>query len=194
LLPCSEPFAASRAENASGLTMYFTRRIRSGMPCDAASAAAEFAQAFPAVFLRFHVRRAKRSELSARARGLLEHLALSGPLTVTEAARHMNRAQSAMSEMLLALERQHWLTRFPDARDRRRTLVWLTEAGQQRLAADRRVLDTERLSLALAGMSPSERKQLLVGMRALLRSAESLRPISSSAKNSRENSHARTSL
>jgi DNA-binding MarR family transcriptional regulator len=152
--------------------MYFRGRIRSGVTRDFASAATEFAELFPAAYLHFHARRAKRSELSAQSRGVLTHLALSGPLTVTEAARHMNRAQSVMSEMLLALERKQWVTRFPDARDRRRTLVWLTQAGQERLAADRRVLDTERLALALSAMTPSERKQLLAGMRALVRCAD----------------------
>jgi DNA-binding MarR family transcriptional regulator len=162
--------------------MYLAGRIRSVVPSAAASAAAEFAELFPATYLRFHVRRAKRSELSAQSRGVLTHLALSGPLTVTEAARHMNRAQSVMSEMLLALERHKWVMRFPDARDRRRTLVWLTEAGQERLAADQRVLDSDRLALALAGMTPSERKQLLTGMRALVRSADSRRRTSNKPK------------
>ena len=162
--------------------MYLPGRIRLGVPSDAASAAAEFAELFPAAYLRFHVRRAKRSELSAQSRGVLAHLALSGPLTVTEAARHMNRAQSVMSEMLLSLERKQWVMRFPDARDRRRTLVWLTEAGQERLAADNRVLDTDRLSLALSAMTASERKQLLAGMRALVRSADSLRPSANQAR------------
>jgi len=152
------------------------------VPSDAASAASEFAELFPATYLRFHARRAKRSELSAQSRGVLTHLALSGPLTVTEAARHMNRAQSVMSEMLLALERKQWVTRFPDTRDRRRTLVWLTEAGQARLAADQRVLDTDRLELALSNMTPRERKQLLSGMRALVRAADSARLTSNKAK------------
>ncbi|HTA94291.1 MAG TPA: MarR family transcriptional regulator [Polyangiaceae bacterium] len=139
-----------------------------------AAAAAEFAELFPATYLRFHVRRAKRSELTAQSRGVLAHLELSGPLTVTEAARHMNRAQSVMSELLATLERKQWVMRFPDARDRRRTLVWLTEAGQERLVADRRVLDTERLVSALSVMTASERRQLLAGMRALNRSVDSL--------------------
>jgi DNA-binding MarR family transcriptional regulator len=149
-------------------------RIPECVPQDAASIAGEFAELFPAAYLRFHVRRAKRSELSAQARGVLAHLALSGPLTVTEAARHMNRAQSVMSEILSGLERKQWVMRFADARDRRRTLVCLTEAGEARLAADRRVLDSERLAQAVAAMTPSERKQLIGGMRALVRSADSV--------------------
>ncbi|MET0795430.1 MAG: MarR family transcriptional regulator [Polyangiaceae bacterium] len=142
------------------------------MPNDAVLSAAEFAELFPAVYLRFHVRRKKRSELSAPARGVLEHLALSGPLTVTEAAQHMDRAQSVMSEIVTALERKDLVVRFADTRDRRRTLVWLTEAGQQRLSDDRRVLDPALLTRALSAMTADERLELLSGMRALVRAAD----------------------
>src|ERR1700749_2674080 len=129
--------------------MHLRGRIRLGVPNEIASEAQEFAELFPAAYLRFHVRRGKRSELSAASRGVLKHLAHAGPLTVTEAAEHMSRAQSVMSEMLSALERKELVMRFADARDRRRTLVWLTEAGQERSAADRRVLDPELLARAL---------------------------------------------
>ena len=142
------------------------------MATDTASAAAEFADLFPAAYLRFHVRSPKRSALSAQSRGVLEHLALSGPLTVSEAAQHMNRAQSVLSEIVSGLERKALVMRFADTRDRRRTLIWLTEAGQQRLAADRRVLDTELVARALNAMKPEERRELLSGMRALVRAAD----------------------
>lgn len=154
--------------------MYLRSRIPESVTHDAPSVAAEFAELFPAAYLRFHVRRAKRSELSVQSRGVLAHLALSGPLTVTEAARHMNRAQSVMSEILAGLERKQWIMRFADERDRRRTLVCLSEAGEARLAADRRVLDEARLATAVTAMTPNERKQLVNGMRALVRSADSV--------------------
>ena len=69
---------------------------------------------------------------------MLSHLALAGPLTVTEAAQHMNRAQPVMSEIVIGLERKRkrLVARVADARDRRRILVWLTEAGQAQLAKD----------------------------------------------------------
>lgn len=153
--------------------MNLRSRIQRGVPSDAALAATEFAELFPAVYLSFHVRRKKRAELSARALGVLEHLALSGPLTVTEAARHMDRAQSVMSDMITALEAKKLVTRFADTRDRRRTLVWLTEAGQRRLIDDRRVLDPALLTHALSAMTADERRQLLSGTRALVRAAES---------------------
>jgi DNA-binding MarR family transcriptional regulator len=153
--------------------MYLWGRIRVLVTREISSVAAEFAELFPAAYLRFHVRRAKRSALSAQSRGVLSHLALAGPLTVTEAAQHMNRAQSVMSELVSGLERKRLVARFADTRDRRRTLVWLTEAGQAQLAEDRRVLDAELVARALSGMKPEERQELLSGMRALLRAADS---------------------
>jgi DNA-binding MarR family transcriptional regulator len=54
---------------------------------------------------------------------VLEHLALAGPLTVGEAAAHMNRAQSVVSEIVTHLERDGLLERQTDPGDRRRTLI-----------------------------------------------------------------------
>ena len=152
--------------------MHLCGRIPVFVPSEISSAAAEFSELFPAAYLRFHVRRAKRSSLSALSRGVLSHLALADPLTVTEAAQHMNRAQSAMSEIVNGLERKRLVARFADTRDRRRTLVWLTEAGQAQLAEDRRVLDRELIARALSGMKAEERRELLSGMRALVRAAD----------------------
>lgn len=151
--------------------MYFADRIRSRVTRDALSVATEFAELFPAAYLRFHVRRRKQSELTAQSRAVLAHLQLAGPLTVSEAAEHMNRAQSVMSEILLGLEKKHFVMRFSDARDRRRTLVALTDEGEQRLAADRRVLDPELVANAVNGMTERERGELLRGMQALLRAS-----------------------
>ncbi len=154
--------------------MYFADRIRSRVTRDALSVAAEFAELFPAAYLRFHVRRRKRSELTSQSRAVLAHLELSGPLTVSEAAEHMGRAQSVTSEILLGLEKKKLVMRFADARDRRRTLVALTDEGQERLLADRRVLDPELVAHAVRGMSERERVELLRGMQALLRAANSV--------------------
>ena len=63
---------------------------------------------------------------------MLEHLALAGPLTIGEAAAHLRRAQSVVSEVA-HLERQGLLEREADPADRRRTLIWLTAAGHTAL-------------------------------------------------------------
>jgi DNA-binding MarR family transcriptional regulator len=100
---------------------------------------------------------------------MLQHLSLTGPLTVGEAAQHLDRAQSVVSEIADALEAKALIERVRDPRDRRRTLVWLTDAGLALLARDREVLSRALLERAMQRMTAAERAALLTGMRALLR-------------------------
>ena len=93
--------------------------------------AERFAELFHAVYLTFHRRDRPRSELPGASRAVLEHLALAGPLTIGEAAAHMRRAQSVISEIVTHLERDGLLERENDPGDRRRTLIWLTERAAQ---------------------------------------------------------------
>lgn len=101
---------------------------------------------------------------------------MSGPLTVGEAAQHLDRAQSVVSEIVDRLEAKGLLERLRDARDRRRVLVWLSEAGQAHLAREQQVLDVERLAAAAAALSPGERRGLVEGLRALVRAVDEPRP------------------
>src|SRR5215470_7513700 len=110
----------------------------------AAEAARAFAALFPEVYLRYHVRDRERG-LTPQMAAVLRHLAMAGPLTVTEAARHFGRAQSVASGILAGLERKGLVERIRDRRDRRRTLVWLTDAGHDAVAREHRVLDETRL-------------------------------------------------
>ena len=68
--------------------------------------AEQFAARFRAVYLTFHRRDGPRSQLSGASRAVLEHLAMAGPLTVGEAAAHLSRAQSVVSEIVRHLEDQ----------------------------------------------------------------------------------------
>jgi DNA-binding MarR family transcriptional regulator len=138
-------------------------------PSDAAAA---YAELFPAVYLRFHRRDDKRSELSAASRAVLQHLAASGPLTVSEMARHLDRAQSVVSDIVDALVSRRWLERARDTRDRRRTLVWLTDEGAEVVVRDRDVLSRQLLGRAIGAMTAAEVEALLEGTRALLRADE----------------------
>jgi DNA-binding MarR family transcriptional regulator len=122
------------------------------------------------VYLRFQARRDKgEPRLTPQAQAVLQHLSFAGPLTVSEASAHFHRAQSATSEIFDALEAKGLVERMPDARDRRRHLVWLTPGAEEALARERRVLDESRLAQAFARMRDSERAALLQGMRALVR-------------------------
>jgi len=135
--------------------------------------AGEFEQLFRAVYLTFHRRDAPRSQLPNASLAVLEHLAMAGPLTIGEAAAHLRRAQSVVSEIVSHLERQGLLERESDPADRRRTLVWLTAAGQTTLRRQREVLSEELLTGALGRMPQDQVDALLAALRTLLQSATS---------------------
>ncbi len=136
--------------------------------------AAIYAELFPAVYLHFHRRDGKERDLSAASRGVLQHLTLTGPLTIGELSAHLDRVQSATSEIVDHLEGDGLLERMRDPRDKRRVLVWLTDEGHARLVRDRQVLSVELLERAMAELEPNEREALLTGTRALLRAARAL--------------------
>lgn len=119
---------------------------------------------------------ARRLEPGARrqspeALAVLGHLAQIGPATVTEAAAHFNRSQSATSELVDRLEVRGLVERMCDERDRRRHLVWLTPDGLQALRIARQVLDTTRLIHVLERLSPNARAGLVAGLEALVEAA-----------------------
>src|SRR5690348_8140110 len=68
--------------------------------------AERFAGLFRAVYLSYHRRDGPRGSLPGASRAVLEHLAMAGPLTVGEAAGHLSRAQSVVSDIVSHLERQ----------------------------------------------------------------------------------------
>jgi DNA-binding MarR family transcriptional regulator len=90
----------------------------------------------------------------AQSNGELEHLALAGPPTIGEAAAHMCRARSVISEIVTHLQRDGLLERENDPADRRRTLIWLTPAGHEALRRDREVLGVGLLAGAMARLPP----------------------------------------
>jgi len=61
---------------------------------DPVAAAATFAALFRAIYLTYHRRDGPRSGLTGASRAVLGHLAHTGPLTIGEAALHLDRAQS----------------------------------------------------------------------------------------------------
>jgi DNA-binding MarR family transcriptional regulator len=133
--------------------------------------AGEFEQLFRAVYLTFHRRDAPRSQLANASLAVLEHLAMAGPVTIGEAAVHLRRAQSVVSEIVSHLEQQGLLERESDPADRRRTLVWLTPAGQTALHRQRQVLSEELLTDALSRMPADQVDALLGTLRTLVQSA-----------------------
>jgi DNA-binding MarR family transcriptional regulator len=133
--------------------------------------ARRYAELFRAVYLTYHRRDGPRSGLTGASRAVLEHLAITGPLTVGEAARHLERAQSVVSEIVDQLEGKALLERERDPADRRRTLVWLTPAGQEALRRDGEVLGVDRLTDAFARLPAEQRTALIAATAALVAAA-----------------------
>ncbi len=136
---------------------------------EALPAADQFTELFPALYRRFH-RRVHHTvyQMTSESLAVVQHLADSGPLTVTEAARHMDRSQAAMSEILRRLTDRGVLARMPDDRDRRRILVWLTDEGRAALEQARSVLSVELLQSAMQQLPAADRDALLKGLQSLL--------------------------
>jgi DNA-binding MarR family transcriptional regulator len=139
---------------------------------DDADAPRRYAELFPAVYLRFHRRDGKRRALPAASRAVLQHLTLTGPVTIGHLARHLDRAQSVVSDIVSHLERDGLLERRHDSADARRTLVWLSDAGLARVDQDREVLSRDSLASAMARMSAGDLASLLRGTQALVAAAD----------------------
>jgi DNA-binding MarR family transcriptional regulator len=147
-----------------------------GRVSDSEQRAERFADRFRAVYLTFHRRDGPRSQLQGASRAVLEHLAMAGPLTIGEAAAHLNRAQSVVSEIVSHLEGQGLLERESDPGDRRRTLVWLTGDGQSALRQDREVLGLDQLARAFSRLPPDQADDLLAGLQSLVQAADPVAP------------------
>src|SRR5215468_6540321 len=129
---------------------------------DVERAAAAVSELFPLIYLRLHRRWPKGAyRPTPEAMAVLLHLEASGPLTVTEAARHMRRSQSTMSALVDRLERRSLVERMEDERDRRRVLVWLSRLGLDALAEERRALDRTLLARAVSSITVAERDHLV---------------------------------
>jgi DNA-binding MarR family transcriptional regulator len=159
--------AMANAGESIGIDDGFSSR-NPGAVTEERAQAERFAELFRAVYLTFHRRDGPRSQLAGASRAVLEHLALAGPLTVGEAAAHMDRAQSVISEIVTHLERQGLLEREDDPADRRRTLIWLTPVGHEALRRDREVLGVDHLARTMARLPPGRADDLIAGLRSLV--------------------------
>jgi DNA-binding MarR family transcriptional regulator len=138
---------------------------------DSRESATRFVELFHHVYLRFYARHPPGAyQPSREALAVLEHLARTGPLTVTEAAGHFERSQSAMSELFDRLESRDLVERIPDQRDRRRHLVWMTETGLEAWRRSSAILSVRRLEVAFERLPEPDRDLLLHRMDDLLTS------------------------
>jgi DNA-binding MarR family transcriptional regulator len=113
-------------------------------------------------------------ELTVPETSALARLDRHGPATSSELARTERISPQSMGATLSALEARGLVTRDPDARDGRRIVLSVTEAGRQ-LLRDKRDARTEHLARALAaGFTPQELDQLMTAAPLLERLAQGI--------------------
>jgi DNA-binding MarR family transcriptional regulator len=113
-------------------------------------------------------------ELTVPETSALARLDRNGPATSSELARVEQISPQSMGATLSALEARGLVTRDPDARDGRRILLSVTDAGRQ-LLRDKRDARTEHLARALAaGFTREELAQLMAAAPLLERLAQGI--------------------
>ena len=113
-------------------------------------------------------------ELSLPESSALVRLDRGGPATASALARQEQISPQSMGATLAALETRGLVKRHPDPDDGRRSVLSVTEAGQQVLG-DKRTARVEQLARALSdGFSGDELRQLMAAAPLLERLAQSI--------------------
>ena len=113
-------------------------------------------------------------ELTVPETSALARLDRHGPAASSELARSEQISPQSMGATLSALEARGLVARDPDARDGRRIVLSVTEAGRQ-LLRDKRDARTEHLARALAaGFTREELGQLMTAAPLLERLAQGI--------------------
>ena len=132
---------------------------------------------YPQIYFACHVdhtrARSNPHGLSSRDASILAHLDREQPLHAGELARHLGLRPSTLSAALAELERLGYVTRAPDARDRRVQQLRLSERGEAAMAASS-VLDAERVRALLDRLSSDERQRAVDGLGLLARAARAI--------------------
>jgi DNA-binding MarR family transcriptional regulator len=115
----------------------------------------------------------KPGELTLSEASVLSRLDRDGPATPGVLAEQERVQPQAMGVTLAALERRELISRAGDPADGRRVVLSLTGAGR-RLLSDRRSLNGQRITGALEGFSPAERRLLADAIPLLDRLADQL--------------------
>jgi DNA-binding MarR family transcriptional regulator len=108
---------------------------------------------------RLRIERPQTSQ-TALELGILAHLHRRGPMTPGSLAATERVQPQSLTRTLARLERQHLAVRQPDDQDHRRSLLAITDAGRQALAADMRQRDAW-LAEAMARQLTRPEQQLL---------------------------------
>jgi DNA-binding MarR family transcriptional regulator len=106
--------------------------------------------------------------------GVLRQLTKAGPITPGEVADRLVAQPQSLSRTFAALEEQGWIRRRPDPDDGRQSLLEITPAGSEVLAAEMRPREIW-LAGALKQLTDAERDFLVVAAGLLERLSEEAR-------------------
>jgi len=130
--------------------------------------------AYPKIFFACHTRHVQdpktRRVLSAHQASILDHLDSVEPTSLMKLARHMGVTPSTMSLTLDRLARHGYIARRRDPKDKRRSALRLTEAGE-RIRRAQSVLEPARVAAMLEALSKEDRAQALHGLALLAKAA-----------------------
>ncbi|MDX6247562.1 MAG: hypothetical protein QOF10_922 [Kribbellaceae bacterium] len=120
------------------------------------------------------VRAERAGAISPGQTGVLRQLAKAGPLTPGALADRLKSQPQSLSRTFAALEEQGWIRRRPDPDDGRQSLLEITPAGSEVLAAEMRPREVW-LADALKHLTDAERDFLVVAAGLLERLSEEAR-------------------
>nr|ADO85585.1 PenR [Streptomyces exfoliatus] len=122
-------------------------------------------------FNRYYIRLPTVQKLSFTTLSVLDTLAVSGPLRLTELVKTEQISQPGLTQLVTRLERDGLVERHPDPADGRAVLIHITEAGRK--IGQVRHEDRSRHMLPLiAQLTPAERQGIAAALPALTRLAE----------------------
>lgn len=131
--------------------------------------------AYPKIFFACHTRHVQdpktRRAVSAHQASILDHLDSVEATSLMDLAKHMGVTPSTMSITLDRLARHGYVERRRDPRDRRRSALRLTSAGE-RIRRAQSVLEPARIAGMLSVLSDEERTQALNGLALLAQASD----------------------
>ncbi len=138
-------------------------------------AVASIVRDYPKIFFachRRHTRDPQTGELVSETQAqILDHLDEVNAMSLSALAEHRGVTLGTMSVTVDRLVKRRFITRTPDAVDRRRILLRLTEAGA-RVCEAHSVLDPDLVDAMIDALPEGERASALSGLALLGRAAD----------------------
>lgn len=139
-----------------------------------ADSVADVLRDYPRIFFACHRRHVRDPQsgamVSEKQAQVLDHLDEVTPMSMTALASHAGVTLGTMSVAIDRLAKRGYVRRTPDATDRRRVLLRLTEAGA-RICEAHSVLDPQLVDRMIAAIPEADRARALEGLALLAQAA-----------------------